>query len=94
MNGYNDFDIDCISGLVQSNFYVPREKSLGFFAYSEDSDRDNVLTLVCKSPKSCQYGSENQLQYDTKVVENCGGIVLVLGLATIGNGIFQQSFRV
>jgi hypothetical protein len=76
-----------------SQFCTPLGKRVEC-AYSENSDRDTVLALICGRPQSCQYCSENQLQYDTKVVENCGGIVLVLGLATVGNGIFQQSFRV
>ena len=78
---------------LSSQFCTPLGKRVEC-AYSENSDRDTVLALICGRPKSCQYCSENQLQHDTKVVENCDGIVLVLGLATVGNGIFQQSFRV
>jgi len=78
---------------LSGQFCTPLGKRLEC-AYSENSNRDAILAFVCGRPKSCQYCSENQLQYDTKVVENCGGILLVLDLATVGNGIFQQFFRV
>ena len=78
---------------LSSQFCTPLGKRVEY-AYSENSNRDAILAFVCGRPKSCQYRFENQLQYDTEVVENCGGIVLVLGLATVSIGIFQQSFQV